>query len=121
MVFPVVFIIFVLFFLWSSWRCRLEGFAQDRALPHRVVAVGVDWACFVVKNLVELVLRLIILLTTWGAIHSTDSVIGFALTRGIPLVAGASTVVVALPIVVIVTAWEAASLLLLFVCCNNLI
>ena len=89
---------------------------QDRALPHRVVALGMYWAPLVVKDLVELILLLFILLTTRSAIRGTDSVIGFALTRGIPLVAGASTVVVALPIVVIVTAWEAASFLLLFGC-----
>ena len=64
MVFLVVFIIFVLFFLWSGCRCRLEGFAQDRALPHRVVVLGVNWASFVVKNLVKLVLRFVALLTT---------------------------------------------------------
>ena len=39
-VFLVVFIILVLLFLRSISRCRLEGFAQDRALPHRVVALG---------------------------------------------------------------------------------
>ena len=72
MVFLVVFIIFVLFFLRSVCRCRLEGFAQDRALPHRVVALGVDWTSLVVKNLVELVLRLVVLLTMRGAIHSTE-------------------------------------------------
>ena len=55
-VFLVVFIIFVLFFLRGIWRCRLEGFAQDRALPHRVVALGVNWAPLIVKDLVELVL-----------------------------------------------------------------
>ena len=74
-----------------------------------------DWTSLVVKNLVKLVLWLVTLLTTWGAIHSTDSVIRFALTCGIPLVAGASTVVAALPIVVIVAAWEAAVFLLMFV------
>jgi hypothetical protein len=76
----------------------------------------VDWAPFVVKDLVELILRLIILLTTRGAIHSTDSVVKFALMHGIPLVAGASTVVVTPPIVVIVLTWEAAAFLLLFIC-----
>ena len=81
-----------------------------------MVGLGVDWAPFVVKDLVELIVRLIILLTTRGAIYSIDSIVRFALTRGIPLVAGASTVVVELPIVVVVTAWEAALLLLLFVC-----
>jgi len=98
------------------WRCRLEGFAQDRALPHRLVALGVDWAPFVVKDLVELIMWLIILLTTRGAIHCTNSVVKFALTRGVPLVVGASTVVVTPPIVVVVTTWEAVAFLLLFVC-----
>src|SRR6185312_15891300 len=96
MVFLVVFIIVVLFFLWSSCRCRLKGFVQDRALPHRVVALGVDWTSFVVKDLVELVLWLVALLTMWCAIHSADSVVRLTLTRRIPLVAGPSTVIVAL-------------------------
>ena len=38
------------------------------------------------------------------------------LTRRIPLVAGPSTVIVALPIVVVVAAWEATTFLLFFVC-----
>ena len=81
-----------------------------------MVALGVDWAPFVVKDLVKLILRLIILLTMWGAIQSTDSVVRFALTRGIPLVARASTVVVMPPIVVVVMTWDAAAFLLLFIC-----
>ena len=115
MVFLVVFIIFVLFFLRSVYRCRLEGFAQDRALPHRVVALGVDWTSLVVKNLVELVLRLVALLTTRGVIHSADSVVRLAFTRRIPLVARPFTVIVALPVVVVVTAWEAIAFLLFFI------
>ena len=59
MVFLVVFVTFALFFLRNDCRCRLEGFAQDRALPHRVVALGVDWTSLILKNLVELVLRLV--------------------------------------------------------------
>ena len=82
-VFLVVFVILVLLFLRSIWRHRLKGFAQDCALPHRVVVLGVDWTPFVVKDLVELILRLIILLTTRGAIHSTDSIVRFALMCGI--------------------------------------
>src|SRR6185312_13035954 len=109
MVFLVVFIIFVLFFLRSVCRCRLKGFAQDRALPHRVVALGVDWTSLVMKNFVELVLRFVALLTTRGAIHSADSVVRLVFTRRIPLVVGPSTVVVALPIVVVVTVWEATA------------
>ena len=107
MVFLVIFVIFILFFLRSICRCRLEGFAQDRALPHQVVALGVDWASLVVENLVELILRLVALLTTQGAIHSADCIVRLALARRIPLVARASTVVVALPIVVVVAAGEA--------------
>ena len=68
------------------------------------------------KNLVELVLRLVALLTTRGAIHSTDYVIRLVYTRRISLVAGPSTVVVALPIVVVVAAWEAIAFLLFFIC-----
>ena len=89
---------------------------QDRALPHRVVALGVDWTSLVVKNLVELVLRLVALFTTRGAIHSANSVVRLAFTHRIPLVIGPSTVVVALPIVVVVTAWEATAFLLFFMC-----
>ena len=74
-----------------------------------------DWTSFVVKDLVELVLRLVALLTTWGAIHSADSVVRLAFTRRIPLVVGPSTVIVSLPIVVVVTAWEATAFLLFFV------
>jgi len=96
--------------------CRLEGFAEDRALPHRVVALGMDWTPFVVKNLVELILRFVTLLTARSAIHGTDGVVRLALMRRIPLVTGPSTVIVVLPIVFVVTAWEATAFLLLFVC-----
>ena len=68
------------------------------------------------KDLVELILRLVILLTTRGTIHSTDSIVGLALARGIPLVTGPSTIVVTLPVVVVVMARETAMLLLLFIC-----
>jgi len=80
-----------------------------------VVVLGVNWTPLVVKNLVELVLRLVALLTMWGVIHSADSIVRLAFTRRITLVAGPSTVVVALPIVVVVTAWEATAFLLFFV------
>ena len=76
----------------------------------------VDWAPFVVKDLVEVILRHFILLTTRSAIHGTDSIVRLALARGILLVAGPSSIVVMLPIVVVVTAREAATLLLLIVC-----
>ena len=66
-------------------------------------------------SFVKLILRFFILLTTRGAIHSPDSIVRFALARRIPLVAGPSAVIVTLPIVVIVTAWEAAAFLLFFV------
>ena len=81
-----------------------------------MVAFGVDWAPLVVKDLVELILRLFILLTTRSTIHSTDNVVRLVLSRRIPLVAGPSTVVVTLPIVIVVTVREASALLLLFVC-----
>ena len=68
------------------------------------------------KNLVKLILRLVALLTTRGVIHSTDCIVRLALARGIPLVAGASAVVEALPIVVVVVAGEATAFLLLFIC-----
>ena len=63
-----------------------------------------DWASFVVKYLVELVLRFVAHVTTRCAIHGADSVVRLTLTRRIPLVAGPSTVVVALPVVVAVLA-----------------
>jgi hypothetical protein len=115
-VFFVVFVILVLLLFRSIWRCQLEGFAQDHALPRRVAALGVDWAPFVMKDLVELILRLFILLTTRSVIHSTDCIVRLALARRIPLVVGPSTVVVTLSVVVVVTASEAAALLLLFIC-----
>ena len=75
-----------------------------------------DWTPFVVKNLVELILRFVALLTMRGAIHGADSVVRLTLTRRIPLVAGPSTVVVALPVVVVVAAGKATAFLLLFIC-----
>ena len=69
-----------------------------------MVALGVDWTPFVVNDLVELVLRFVALLITRCAIHSADSVVRLTLTPRIPLVAGPSTVVVALPIIVVVAA-----------------
>ena len=81
-----------------------------------MVALGTNWATLVVKDLVKLILRLFILLATRSAIHSPDSIVRLALACRIPLVAGPSTVIVMLPIVVIVMAWEAAALLFLFVC-----
>ena len=116
MAFLVIFVIFVLFFLRSDCRCRLEGFAQNRALPHRVVALGVDWASLVVENLVELILRLVTLLTTRGVIHSANCIVRLTLACRIPLVAGPSTVVVELPVVVVVAAGKATAFLLLFIC-----
>ena len=114
-VFLVVFVIFVLFLLRGDCRCRLEGLAQDRAFPHQVVALGVDWASLVVENLVELVLRLVALLTARGAIHCADCIVRLMLARRIPLVVGPSTVVVALPIVVVIAAGEAIAFLLFFI------
>ena len=68
------------------------------------------------KDLVELILRFFSLFTTRGAIHGADSIVRLTLARRIPLVAGLSMVVVTLPTVVVVAAWEAAAFLLLFVC-----
>ena len=45
-----------------------------------------------------------------------DSVVRLTLTRRIPLVAGPSTVVVALPVVVVVATGKATAFLLLFIC-----
>ena len=115
-VFLVVFIFFVLLLLWCVWQRRLERLAYDRALKHRVVALGVDWAPLVVEDPVELILRLFILFTPRGEIHGADGIIWLALARQIPLVAWPSTVVMTLSIVVVVTTWEVAPLLLLFVC-----
>ena len=60
-------------------------------------------------------LAIFLFLTTRGAIHSVDGIVWLALARRIPLVARASTVVVALPIVVVVAAGEVTAFLLLFV------
>ena len=81
-----------------------------------MVALGVDWTPLVVENLVELVLQLVAPLTTRCAIHSADCIVWLTLTRRIPLVAGASTVIVAFPVVVIVAAGKVTAFLLLFVC-----
>ena len=81
-----------------------------------MVTLGVYWAPFVVKDLVELIMWLINLFTTRGAIHSTDSIVRLALACRIPLVAWPSTVVVMLLVVVVVTAQEMAALLPLFIC-----
>ena len=67
------------------------------------------------KDLVELVLRFFTLLTTRSAIHGTDGIVRLALTRSIPLVAGPSTIIVALSVVIVVTMWEAAAFLLMFI------
>ena len=75
-----------------------------------------NWTPLIVKNLIELVLRLVALLTTRGAIHSADCIVRLALARRIPLVARPSTIIVMLPIVVVVTARQTVALLLLFVC-----
>ena len=115
-VFLVIPVIFVLLLLKSVWQRRLEGLAYDRAFEHRVVALRVDWAPLVVEDLVELILRLFILLTTQSAIHGTDSIVRLVLACMILLLAGPSMVVVTLPVVVVVTAREAAALLLLFIC-----
>ena len=93
----------------------MEGLAQDRAFPHRVISLGVNWASLVVENLVELLMRLVTLLITRGAIHSADCIVRLTLARRIPLVARPSMVIVALPIVVIVAMREAAAFLLFFV------
>ena len=68
------------------------------------------------KYLVELVLRFVTLLTMWCVIHGADSVVRLTLTRRIPLVAGLSAVVVALPVVVVVAAWKVTAFLLFFIC-----
>ena len=81
-----------------------------------MVAFGVDWTSFVVKDLVELVLWLVALLTTRCAIHSANSIVRLTLTRRIPLVAGPSTVVVVLPVVVVVATGKVTSFLLFFIC-----
>ena len=80
-----------------------------------MVALGVDWAPLVVKDLVKLILRLLILLTMRSVIHGADGIVWLAFACRIPLVNRPSTVIVALPIVVVVTAWEAAVILFLLV------
>ena len=80
-----------------------------------MVALGVDWTPFVVKYLVELVLRFVALFTMRCAIYSADSVIRLMLLRRIPLVAGPSMIVVALPVIVVAVAGKAAAFLVLII------
>ena len=75
-----------------------------------------DRALLVVQDLVELILRHSCLFASRAAINSPDDIVWLTFARGIPLVTAASTIIVALPIIVIVAALEAAALLFLFVC-----
>ena len=86
----IVFVLLVGLLLGCIWQWGLERLAYNCALEHRVVALGVDWAPFVVEDLINLILRFSCLLATQGAIHGADSIIWLVLTRRIPLVAGAS-------------------------------
>ena len=115
-VFFVIIVIFVLLLLGWIRQRGLEGLTYDWALEHRVVALGVDWAPLVTEDLVELILRLLGLLTTRSAIHGSDGIVRFALARWIPLVTTTSPIITALPIIVVVTVWEAVMLLFLLVC-----
>ena len=81
-----------------------------------MVTLGVDRALLVVKDLVELVLRLPSFFTARGAIDSLDDIVWLSLALGIPLVTAASMVIVALPIIVVATASEATALLFLLIC-----
>ena len=76
-------------------------YSKGKATRNRALVVYKSGALRSVnmKYLVELVLRFVTLLTTWCAIHSADSVIRLKLARRIPLVAGPSTVIMALPVV----------------------
>ena len=75
-----------------------------------------DWALLVVLDLVELILRLSFFLATQAAMNSPNDIVWLTFARRIPLVAGAFPIIVALPIVVAVTAGEAAALLFLLFC-----
>ena len=68
-----------------------------------------DWALLVVLDLVELILRLSFFLATQAAMNSPNDIVWLMFARRIPLVAGAFPIIVALPIVVAVTAGEAAA------------
>ena len=114
--FVIVFVLLVGILLGCIRQRGLEGFAYNCTLEHRVIALRVDWEPLVVQDLVELILGFFCFLTTRGAIHSADNIVWLALVRRIPLVTGASTIIVALPIVVVVMAWEAVVLLFLLVC-----
>ena len=76
----------------------------------------VDWTSFIVEDLVELILRLVALLTTRCAIHSADCIVRLMLARRIPLVDGPSMIVMALLVVAVVAAGKATAFLLLFIC-----
>ena len=117
-VFFVIIVIFVLLLLGWIRQRGLEGFAYNCTLEHRVIALRVDWEPLVVQDLVELILGFYCFLTTRGAIHSADNIVWLALVRRIPLVTGASTIIILLrfPIVVVVTMWEAAAHLFFLIC-----
>jgi len=98
----IIFVFLVQLFLGYIWQSRLEGLADDCTLEHRVIALWVDRALFVVQDLVELIMRFSCFLTTRAAIHSADSIAWLSFSCRILLVTGASTIIVALPIVVVV-------------------
>ena len=68
-------------------------------------------APFVVHDLVELILRLSCLFALRAVINSPDNIVWLTFTYGVPLATAATMIVVALPNVVIVAAWEAAAFL----------
>ena len=112
----IIFVLLIGLLLGCIWQRGLKGLVNNCALEHRVITLGVDWAPLVVYDLIKLILRFFCFLTTQGAIHSADNIIRLALVHRIPLVAGASTIIIALPIVVVVAAGKATAFLLLFIC-----
>ena len=72
-------------------------------------------APFVVHDLVELILRLSCLFALRAVINSPDNIVWLTFTYGVPLATAATMIIVAIPIVVIVSAWEAAPFLFFLV------
>ena len=72
-------------------------------------------APFVVHDLVELILRLSWLFASRAVINSPDNIVWLTFTYGVQLATAATMIVVALPNVVIVAAWEAVALLFLLI------
>ena len=89
---------------------------NECSLEHRVVTFWMDRTLLVVQNLVKLILRLSCLFASRAEIDSPDDIVWLTFAHGIPLVTVASTIIVALPVVVIVAMRKATAFLFHLVC-----